>query len=91
MELVLESLKLERCTDLIHYTHCARKDVECLDCLMLNLLMLDECHGFLCAAEHDVHDLFCLDRIKRESQDILDDVLVHVVELARAEERLELC
>lgn len=60
VELVAETLELEGCTDAEHYLDCAGKDVECLYCLCLDVLVLDEGSRLLCATEEDVHDLLCV-------------------------------
>lgn len=57
MEFVAETLQLEGCSGPVHDLDSAGEDVECLDGLMLDLLMLDECGGLLGAAQKYVHDL----------------------------------
>ena len=60
MEFVAETLQFQSSSGLVHDLDSAGEDVECLDGLMLDLLMLDECSGLLGAAQKYVHDLLGL-------------------------------
>ena len=60
VEFIALALELEGCSDAEHDLDGAGEDVKCLYCLMLYVLMLDECRCLLRAAEEDVHDLLCL-------------------------------
>lgn len=57
LEFVAQTLELEGCADTEHHLDGAGEYVECLYCLMLYVLMLDEGRGFLGTAQEDVHDL----------------------------------
>ena len=61
MELVTETAQLNGCACLVHDLYSAGEDVECLHGLCFDMLVSDEGHGFLCAAEQDVYKLlsFC--------------------------------
>ena len=58
--------------------------MESLDCLVFDLLVPDHVNGFLSTAEQDIHDLFCLYRVKAEPENVLDDMLIHVIKASRS-------
>jgi hypothetical protein len=59
VKLVTETVQLQSRACLEHYLYRTGKDMECLDCLMLDLFMADEIHCLLSTAEKNVHDLLC--------------------------------
>ena len=82
VESVALALELQGCSDLEHHTYRAGENMECLHCLMLYVLVLNEGDCLLGTAEEDVHDLLCLHGVELEPEDVLDNELIHVIESA---------
>ena len=86
MELVAQTLELKGCTCAEHNLDGAGEDVESLYGLALDMLVLDEGRCLLCTTEQYVHYLLRLYRIQTESENVLDNEFVHIVESSRSVE-----
>ena len=83
-ELVAQAFEFERSTYAEQYARGACKDVERLSALSLGILATYEGHCRMGAATHHILNLLGLGRVESDAEDVAQDMLVHIVELALA-------